>query len=214
MKIQKTCWLWRVAYGWRVTYNTASQDKIPEKTNLCHFVRVFLGGLFMWPCSYLIYTVCGFFLNAAACFVFFWFGRRLDYEGPRPIVPIWMPSIRGFRILPIYFVIVGWVIFSFYRVKQINQGPTLTDITTSQILQVETVVAVAGLCILGLCMKFALPASRLVDRAMKHVPFPRRWSELPCLPKLTRPKTPEWWTVAKTYGKSLKDKTCVLVTFE
>ncbi len=209
MKIKKTGWLWRVAYGWRVKCDIG-KNKIPEKTDLCHFARAFLRGLFMWPTLFLIYVVLGSGLH----FVLFCFGGRPDLEGPDIYKPIWMPRIRGVRIVPVYLMVAAWVLFSLRQTKQIVQGPILTDITSNQVLQVITTMVFGLLCVCGLAFKLAPPAFRLVDRAMKHVPFPACSLELPRLPKLARPKTPEWWTVAKAYGKSFKDKTCVLVTFE
>ena len=97
MDIRKDSFLYRVAY-----FHKDEESPQPIVTNLC---------LFFWRFVFYFPIVSGIVLPAY--FVGLLFGRYPDFEGlPFASHPYnrW-PKIRGYRILPIVVLLVGFVIY-------------------------------------------------------------------------------------------------------
>lgn len=117
MEIKRNSWMYKVAYGF--------EAKKPKRTNLCSFfwkfVLMLLGG---WPLALIAMGVF-FALGVVVVFITFISGFFAGFfVGYRPSIyegesrkKFWIPykkwpKIKGYRILPIYFVLPVLVYFA------------------------------------------------------------------------------------------------------
>ena len=106
MNLPKSHWLYRFAYRLRTK---------PDEVNLCQFTRAILLALICWP----LFGV--FWLCVVSTFAVYQIGalsvgytlyRKDPFEG-RHRCKRW-PSVRGHRILPIWFIAVGLVVLGLH----------------------------------------------------------------------------------------------------
>ncbi len=109
MEISKNSWMYKVAYGLNET------RKQPDTGNLCRFFWKFMLMLFIvWP---LVIIAVGLFTGITYLIGFFFAARPRIFKGDpsNPDAPMrfyqnW-PRVKGFRVLPIYFVLLGSLTF-------------------------------------------------------------------------------------------------------
>lgn len=202
MTLKKSGILWLIAYGWRVK-SGIGKHRIPDHTDLCRFARHVLAGLFMWPLLHVLFV--GLF--TFAWIISLWFGMRPDASDEQVLFkPYPLPTICGFRILPIYSVlawgIVWWLVVSFGFANDLMSSPPAGELSEVQCFQLFTVFITTTCVVAAICYG--------LYRCLR--PFVVLGPKIAWLPRV--PFNPEWLKVLKAYTRSFKERTCMLINFE
>lgn len=160
MKIKKDSLLFKIAYGHFFA------ERVPQKTSLCRlFWRIIISILLAWPIEIIVncflWIVGVFIFPPVATFICFWFGFRPDRrilwlrfckeEKFSCMVRYQLPKIKGCEIFPVYFLTIGWIVYSF--VHLISSNIQLPDTLFNQATEMT-----AGIVIFAsiVCMFFGL----------------------------------------------------------